>query len=35
MRKDSECGMAFKDWSDFSVGDEIQAYEEIIEKRSL
>ncbi|MCJ1462028.1 hypothetical protein MMC07_000628 [Pseudocyphellaria aurata] len=35
MHKDSECGMAFDDWSNFSVGDQVRAYEEIIEKRSL
>lgn len=35
MRKDTECGIAFEGWSDFAVGDHIQCYEEIHEKRSL
>ena len=35
MRKGSECGMSFDDWTDFKVDDQIQTYEEIVEKRSL
>ncbi|APA14419.1 hypothetical protein sscle_12g091890 [Sclerotinia sclerotiorum 1980 UF-70] len=35
MRKGGECGMGFIGWSDFKVGDQIQAYEEIREKRYL
>lgn len=35
MRKDSDCGMSFENWTDFLVGDRIQSYEEIFEKRSL
>ncbi|CRG85293.1 Translation initiation factor IF-2 [Talaromyces islandicus] len=35
MRKDSECGMGFDDWSAFEVGDHVQSYEEIHEKRTL
>ncbi|CEN60079.1 Putative Translation initiation factor IF-2 [Aspergillus calidoustus] len=35
MRKDTECGIAFENWTDFAVGDQIQCYEEIFEKRSL
>lgn len=35
MRKGSECGMSFEEWDDIEVGDKIQAYEEIREKRRL
>ncbi|KAJ5525052.1 Translation initiation factor IF-2 [Penicillium frequentans] len=35
MRKDTECGIGFEGWSDFAVGDHIQCYEEIHEKRYL
>ncbi|KAL2821054.1 hypothetical protein BJX63DRAFT_254048 [Aspergillus granulosus] len=35
MRKDTECGIAFENWTEFAVGDQIQCYEEIFEKRSL
>ncbi|KAF7716299.1 Translation initiation factor IF-2, mitochondrial [Penicillium ucsense] len=35
MRKDTECGIAFEGWTDFAVGDHIQCYEEIREKRHL
>jgi translation initiation factor IF-2 len=35
MRKDTECGIAFEDWTEFAVGDHIQCYEEISEKRFL
>ncbi|KAF2096923.1 initiation factor 2 [Rhizodiscina lignyota] len=35
MRKDSDCGLAFEDWEDFRVGDQVQCYEEWTEKRSL
>ncbi|RKF75368.1 Translation initiation factor IF-2 [Golovinomyces cichoracearum] len=33
--KGNECGLAFEGWSDFLVGDLIQHYEEIYEKRYL
>ncbi|CZS95215.1 related to translation initiation factor IF-2, mitochondrial [Rhynchosporium agropyri] len=35
MKKGSECGMGFNNWSDFKVGDQIQSYEEKEEKRYL
>ncbi|KAL4866373.1 hypothetical protein BDV12DRAFT_172886 [Aspergillus spectabilis] len=35
MRKDTECGIGFEKWTDFAVGDQIQCYEEIFEKRQL
>ncbi|EXJ89713.1 translation initiation factor IF-2 [Capronia epimyces CBS 606.96] len=35
MRKGSECGMGFENWEDFQVGDQIQSFEEIREKRTL
>ncbi|KAJ5648077.1 Translation initiation factor IF-2 [Penicillium lividum] len=35
MRKDTECGIGFEGWADFAVGDHIQCYEEIHEKRYL
>lgn len=35
MRKGTECGMGFDDWESFEVGDQIQTYEEKVEKRSL
>ncbi|KAL4933636.1 translation initiation factor 2 [Aspergillus undulatus] len=35
MRKDTECGIAFESWTDFAVGDQIQCYEEVSEKRHL
>lgn len=35
MRKDTECGIAFENWTDFAPGDHIQCYEEISEKRYL
>ncbi|KAJ5947178.1 Translation initiation factor IF-2 [Penicillium verhagenii] len=35
MRKDTECGIGFDGWSEFAVGDHIQCYEEIHEKRFL
>ncbi|KAL4811527.1 hypothetical protein BDV18DRAFT_10758 [Aspergillus unguis] len=35
MRKDTECGIAFDNWTSFAVGDQIQCYEEIFEKRHL
>ncbi|PWY76271.1 initiation factor 2 [Aspergillus heteromorphus CBS 117.55] len=35
MRKDTECGIAFGGWTEFAVGDHIQCYEEIFEKRYL
>ncbi|CAG7927799.1 unnamed protein product [Penicillium olsonii] len=35
MRKDTECGIGFEDWADFAVGDRIQCYDEIFEKRYL
>ncbi|KAH8422804.1 translation initiation factor 2 [Aspergillus melleus] len=35
MRKDTECGIGFENWTEFAVGDHIQCYEEIFEKRHL
>jgi translation initiation factor IF-2 len=35
MKKGGECGISFEGWHDFQVGDQIQAYEEIEEKRYL
>lgn len=35
MRKGNECGMSFENWNDFKVGDQVQAYEESVEKRTL
>lgn len=35
IRKGNECGMSFENWTDLSVGDEIQCYEENFEKRTL
>jgi translation initiation factor IF-2 len=35
MRKGSECGIGFENWTDFQIGDFIQSYEEKSQKRSL
>ncbi|THV50826.1 hypothetical protein BGAL_0134g00080 [Botrytis galanthina] len=35
MKKGGECGMGFSGWTDFQIGDQIQAYEEKQEKRYL
>ncbi|KAJ4986866.1 translation initiation factor IF-2 [Stagonosporopsis vannaccii] len=35
MRKDTECGISFKDWEDFKIGDRIQTYEETTQPRTL
>ncbi|OQE74608.1 hypothetical protein PENNAL_c0078G01431 [Penicillium nalgiovense] len=35
MRKDTECGIAFENWTSFAPGDHVQCYEEISEKRYL
>ncbi|KAI9857303.1 MAG: hypothetical protein M1830_006379, partial [Pleopsidium flavum] len=35
MRKGNECGLSFNDWSGFQIGDQIQSYEEKVEKRTL
>ncbi|KAI1947980.1 translation initiation factor IF-2 [Ophidiomyces ophidiicola] len=35
MRKGTECGLAFDNWTGFEVGDQIQTYEEFFEKRYL
>ncbi|KAI9685407.1 MAG: hypothetical protein M1822_004538 [Bathelium mastoideum] len=35
MRKGTECGMSFEDWEDFRIGDKIQSYELLTEKREL
>ena len=35
MRKGTECGMSFENWSTFAVGDLVQCYETEIEKRHL
>ncbi|EED23881.1 mitochondrial translation initiation factor, putative [Talaromyces stipitatus ATCC 10500] len=35
MRKDTECGLSFQDWVGFQIGDHVQSYEEVVEKRYL
>lgn len=35
MAKGKECGVGFEDWDDFEIGDHIQCYEEVKQKRSL
>ena len=35
MRKGTECGMGFEEWSDFKEGDIVQTYDEREEKRRL
>lgn len=35
MRKDTECGMGFTDWTAFKPGDHVQSYEEFYEDRHL
>ncbi|KAF9873587.1 translation initiation factor IF-2 [Colletotrichum karsti] len=35
IRKGSECGISFDGFADFQAEDQIQVYEEVIEKRSL
>ncbi|KAI9814949.1 MAG: hypothetical protein M1832_005588 [Thelocarpon impressellum] len=35
MRKGGECGLGFSEWDGFGVGDQVQCYEERVEKRSL
>lgn len=35
MRKDTECGISFKDWEEFKIGDKIQTYEETMVPRTL
>ena len=35
MRKGTECGMSFENWTDFKPGDQVQCYEETTEKRAL
>ena len=35
MRKGTECGMGFANWTDFKPGDQVQCYEETSEKRAL
>ena len=35
MRKGTECGMGFENWTDFQPGDQVQCYEETSEKRAL
>ena len=35
MRKGTECGMGFENWTDFKPGDHVQCYEETSEKRTL
>jgi translation initiation factor IF-2 len=35
MKKGSECGLGFESWTDFLVGDQVQCYEEKVEKRYL
>ncbi|KAF2233709.1 initiation factor 2 [Viridothelium virens] len=35
MRKGTECGIGFENWEEFQIGDQIQCYEERVEKRFL
>lgn len=35
MRKGTECGIGFDMWEHFKVGDQVQTYEEVSEKRRL
>jgi translation initiation factor IF-2 len=35
IKKGSECGMSFDEWQDIEVGDQIQAYEVVLEPRRL
>ncbi|KAI9779628.1 MAG: hypothetical protein M1839_007293 [Geoglossum umbratile] len=35
MRKGGECGMGFENWDCFEVGDQVQCFEEVVEKRTL
>lgn len=35
MKKGSECGIGFEEWTDFEIGDLVQTYEEKEEKRYL
>ena len=35
MRKGTECGMSFENWTEFKPGDQVQCYEETSEKRTL
>ncbi|KAF4807013.1 Translation initiation factor IF-2 [Colletotrichum siamense] len=35
IRKGSECGISFDGFTDFQIGDQIQCYDEVKEKRSL
>ncbi|KAM0285464.1 hypothetical protein ACHAQH_001413 [Verticillium albo-atrum] len=35
MRKGTECGISFEGYQDFQIGDQVQTYEEVREKRTL
>lgn len=35
MRKGTECGVSFDKFEDMEVGDQLQLYEEVREKRTL
>jgi len=35
MRKGNDCGLSFEGWGAFQVGDQVQCYEEKVEKRYL
>ena len=35
MRKGTECGIGFEGWMEAREGDQVQTYEETLEKRSL
>ena len=35
MRKGTECGIGIEEWEAFEVGDQVQTYEEVSEKRKL
>lgn len=35
VRKDSDCGISFENWTDIRIGDQVQSYEDDVQKRSL
>lgn len=35
MRRDTDCGISFEQWTDFRVGDQVQSYENDVKQRSL
>jgi translation initiation factor IF-2 len=34
-KKDSECGITFRDWDHFEIGDQLQVVEEVRERPKL